>query len=63
MGLCSKTYGCSGKKGENKFSRKGLNKQHTTLTKDTYQQVLETQESGRGGTNIGSKTDGKTMFT
>ena len=61
-GFVPKHISVPGEKGENKVSCKGLNKQHTTLTKDTYQQVLETQEIG-GGTNIDFKTDGKTMFT
>ena len=62
VGLCPKTYFCSGEEGGSKFSCKGLNKHHNTLTLDTYKQVLDTQQSGGGG-NVGFKTDGKTMFT
>ncbi|XP_070178816.1 uncharacterized protein, partial [Littorina saxatilis] len=61
IGLCSKTYFCEGDSGS-KFSSKGLNKNKNKLTKESYQQVLLTQESG-GGTNTGFKTDGKSMFT
>ncbi|KAK7113423.1 hypothetical protein V1264_012714 [Littorina saxatilis] len=61
IGLCSKTYFCEGDSGS-KFSSKGLNKNQNKLTKESYQQVLLTQESG-GGTNTGFKTDGKSMFT
>ena len=61
VGLCSKTYYCSGKEGD-KLSCKGINKRHNPLTIHTYQKVLDERESG-SGTNVGFRTDGKTMLT
>ena len=59
--LCSKTYYCFGKTND-KLSCKGLNKRHNDLSKNSYQQVLQTQISG-SGVNKSFRTDGKTMYT
>ena len=61
VGLCSKTYFCDGE-GGNKFSSKGLNKNHNELSFHSYQRVLDTKTSG-GGLNVGFRTDGQCVFT
>ena len=61
IALCSKTYYCFGKTSD-KLSCKALNKRHNDLSKNSYQQVLQTQISG-SGVNKSFRTDGKTMYT
>ena len=60
VALCSKTYYCFGAK--DKLSCKGLSKRLNNLTKDNYQNVLQTQIGG-GGVNKSFRTDGRTMHT
>lgn len=60
VGLCSKTYACSGE--TNKISTKGLNKNQNQLNKDHLKTVLDTKQSS-GGHNTGFKTDGKSVRT
>ena len=62
IALCSKTYYCFATKASDKLSCKGLNKRHNDLSKNSYQQVLQTQISG-SGVNKSFRTDGKTMYT
>ena len=60
ISLCSKTYQCFG--AYPKTSTKGLSKQHNTLTKDTFLDVLKTQRSA-GGINVGFKTQNSAVYT
>ena len=61
IGLCSKTYFCQGGT-ECKISSKGINKNQNELTRDKYEQVLQSQESGEG-VNRGFVSIGKDVFT
>ena len=60
ISLCSKTYHCFG--AYNKTSTKGLSKQHNTLDKDTFMQVLNTKQAG-GGTNTGFRAFNAGIYT
>jgi len=60
VSLCSKTYYCFGDK--DKYSCKGISKRQNDLTKDTYLNVLKTQESG-SGTNRGFRVRDNQVLT
>jgi hypothetical protein len=60
VSLCSKTYHCFG--ACDKTSTKGLTKQHNTLDKNTFMDILTTQQA-RGGKNMGFKTQGVSVYT
>jgi hypothetical protein len=60
ISLCSKTYHCFG--AYDKTSTKGLTKHHNKLDKSHFQEVLDTNEA-QGGTNIGFKLQGSSMYT
>ena len=60
VSLCSKTYHCFG--DYDKTSTKGLTKQHNTLDKNIFMDVLTTQKA-QGGKNVGFKTQGSSVYT
>ena len=60
ISLCSKTYHCFG--DYSKTSTKGLSKNHNTLDKDSFMQVLTTKEPG-GGTNTGFRAFNTGIYT
>jgi hypothetical protein len=60
VSLCSKTYHCFGE--YDKTSTKGLTKQHNTLDKNIFMDVLTTQQA-QGGKNVGFKTQGAAVYT
>ncbi|KAI8484950.1 hypothetical protein Bbelb_373570 [Branchiostoma belcheri] len=64
VGLCSKTYCCFGgdDKGEDKFSCKGISKKDNAINYQTYLNVLETRENGKG-MNRGFRVRDNQMFT
>ena len=60
VSLCSKTYHCFGE--YDKTSTKGLTKQHNTLDKNIFMDVL-TKQQAQGGKNVGFKTQGASVYT
>ena len=60
VGLCSKTYFGWGNK--NKYSTKGISKQHNQLDKEKFLEVLTTKQS-TGGVNIGFQVKKNVVYT
>jgi hypothetical protein len=61
VSLCSKSYHCFGD-NDPKTSTKGLSKNHNTLDKDTFMQVLTTKIPG-GGINTGFRALNNGVYT